>query len=47
MSKEIFILTDGYYIKCTIYFLNICLPGFGREFALAIFADIIKNPSYK
>jgi hypothetical protein len=29
------------------YFFNICLSGFGREFALAIFADVIKNPTSK
>jgi hypothetical protein len=40
-------LVIGYDIKSTIYFLNICLTTFGKEFALANFADVFNNLTCK
>jgi len=45
ISKEIFIFDDGYYIKCTIYFLNICLTNFGKRNCIGYFAGDFNNPN--
>jgi hypothetical protein len=43
MSKEIVILVDGYQIKSTINFRNICLTIFGKEIAMLNFVEVFNN----
>jgi len=41
MSKEIVIFVDGYQIKSTINFRNICLTIFGKEIAMLNFVEVL------